>query len=73
MARPTTSRPTLADECDGRATLNWVVVAFSINQADYGTGRGGYYRTVADGQPLHVTDGLLVQAERISADIWSDE
>lgn len=65
-------RAHIADECEGKTTMHWVLVTYSVNAEDFGTGAGSYYRDVADSQPHHVTDGLLHAGQRITDQIWDD-
>lgn len=66
-------RAHIADECDGKSLMSWVLVTYAVHAEDFGTGAGGYYREVAAGQPQHVTDGLLRCGQRITDDIWDDD
>jgi len=65
-------RAHIADECDGKTVMHWVIGVYSVAATDFGTGAGSYYRDVADNQPHHVTDGLLHAVQRITDDIWDD-
>lgn len=73
MALDDAIRAHIADECDGKTLMSWVMVTYAVQMEDFGTGAGGYYREVANGQALHITDGLLRCGQRLTDDIWNDE
>jgi len=52
-----------ADAWDGAMLTGWVIQMAGVNAEDIGVGgQTSYYREVADGQPSHVTLGLLEYA-----------
>lgn len=65
-------RAHIADAQPGTTIVAWELVTASIDNATYGDGGSHYWCEQADGQPLHVCEGLLRFGLRMVADTWRE-
>lgn len=63
-------RAHIADALPGTTVVAWSLVSASIDNATYGDGGSHYWREQADGQPLHVCEGLLHLGLRMIGQTW---
>jgi hypothetical protein len=62
----------IADECDGNTVVGWELITSHLSMNQLGTGAAGYWRECANGQPLHVSDGLNRADARLLDSIWNE-
>lgn len=63
----------VADESVGQVCVAYELITASVAMESYGSGVARYLRTCAEGQPLHVADGLNRAHARILDDLWNEE
>lgn len=61
----------IADLSDGHILTDWALIAATTSVDNIGTGTTRYYCEGNDGQPIHVTIGLLQYGRETAT--WGDE